>query len=107
MSFFAQTHFCLRQFTPDYVADNVVNLYTPLRWQVTVRDTGPGIAADDLPFIFDRFYRADKSRSDENGESGLGLAIAKAIVEAHGGRIEAHSQGKGRGSMFVIHFQPT
>lgn len=76
------------------------------RVTLTVRDTGPGIADDDLPFIFGRFYRSDKSRSDENGESGLGLAIAKAIVEAHGGRIEAHSEGKGRGSMFVIHFQP-
>jgi len=72
---------------------------------LTVRDTGQGIAPDDLPFVFDRLYRADKSRAEENGESGLGLAIAKAIVEAHGEQIDAHSEGKGRGSSFTIRFQ--
>jgi signal transduction histidine kinase len=52
--------------------------------------------------VFDRFYRADRSRSRETGGSGLGLAIVKAIVEAHGGQIEAHSDGKGRGSTFAL-----
>jgi signal transduction histidine kinase len=57
----------------------------------SVQDTGPGIAPEALPFVFDRFYRADLSRSEETGESGLGLAIAKAIVEAHGGSLTVSS----------------
>lgn len=72
------------------------------RVSVSVQDTGQGIAAEDLPFVFDRFYRADKSRADDNGESGLGLAIARAIVEAHGGTMEARS-AVGEGTTFVIH----
>ena len=70
--------------------------------QLTVADTGEGLEPDQLAAVFDRFYRADKSRSRETGGTGLGLAIVKAIVEAHGGRIEAFSDGKGRGSRFVI-----
>ncbi|MCL5996333.1 MAG: sensor histidine kinase, partial [Chloroflexi bacterium] len=59
-----------------------------------VSDTGTGIAPEHLPFIFDRFYRADPSRQrggDNDDSSGLGLAIAKAIVEAHGGSIGVDS----------------
>jgi signal transduction histidine kinase len=66
-----------------------------------VRDTGAGIAPDSLPHIFDRFYRADESRHQENGESGLGLAIARSIVEAHGGTISAVST-LGAGTTFRI-----
>jgi len=59
---------------------------------VEVADTGEGIAAEDLPHIFDYFYRGEKSRSRATGGAGLGLAIARGIVEAHGGRIWAESE---------------
>jgi two-component system sensor histidine kinase BaeS len=62
------------------------------RVYLSLRDTGSGIAAEDLPFVFDRFYRGDKARQrTDSASSGLGLAIAKAIVEAHGGEIQAES----------------
>jgi signal transduction histidine kinase len=66
-----------------------------------VEDTGRGIPADDLPHIFRRFYRADKARHSDSGESGLGLAIAKAIVEAHHGHISVESN-PGQGTRFTI-----
>jgi len=69
--------------------------------EVKVRDTGAGIAADDLPYTFDRFYRADKSRSRATGGAGLGLAIVKQLVKAHGGRIEVKSE-IGRGTQFTF-----
>jgi heavy metal sensor kinase len=68
---------------------------------ITVRDTGPGIGADALPHLFDRFYRADAARSRSAGGSGLGLAIAKEIVTAHGGRLWASSE-LGQGSSFSL-----
>ncbi|HMP43170.1 MAG TPA: ATP-binding protein, partial [Roseiflexaceae bacterium] len=58
---------------------------------VTVRDTGSGIAPTALPQIFERLYRADAARQSHDGGSGLGLSIARAIVELHGGRIGAAS----------------
>jgi two-component system, OmpR family, sensor histidine kinase BaeS len=69
---------------------------------VTVEDTGIGMAAEHLPHVFDRFYRVDKSRSRAGGGSGIGLTIARHLVEAHGGRIEAASPGPGHGSAFTI-----
>jgi signal transduction histidine kinase len=68
---------------------------------LTVRDTGVGIAPDHLPHIFDRFYKADESRRGAAGGSGLGLSIVKAIVERHGGTIEARSV-PGSGTVFEI-----
>jgi len=67
-----------------------------------VTDTGIGIAAEHLPFLFTRFYRVDKSRSRAGGGSGIGLTIAKHVVEAQGGRIQAESAGPGRGSTFTF-----
>lgn len=67
-----------------------------------VRDTGIGIPAEHLPHLFERFYRVDKSRSRAGGGSGIGLTIAKHLVEAHGGHIQASSAGPGRGSTFTF-----
>jgi signal transduction histidine kinase len=67
--------------------------------EVSVADTGQGIPAEDLPNIFERFYRVDKSRARATGGSGLGLTIAKRLVEAHGGKIKAQSK-RGKGSRF-------
>lgn len=69
---------------------------------IEVRDTGEGITALDLPHIFDRFYRADRARGGDTGGAGLGLTIARKIVEAHGGTIEAESK-LGQGSVFRIY----
>ena len=66
-----------------------------------VADTGEGIPAEDVPHIFERFYRVDKARSSHRGGTGLGLAICKAIVDAHGGSIEVSSQ-PGAGSTFTV-----
>jgi heavy metal sensor kinase len=59
---------------------------------LAITDTGVGIPVEEIPFIFERFYRVDKSRSRTNGGTGLGLAICRHIVEAHGGKIEVESQ---------------
>ena len=70
--------------------------------RVEVADTGRGIEAADLPHVFDRFYRADRSRSRATGGAGLGLAIARQIVAAHGGQVSAASEGAGRGARFTV-----
>jgi signal transduction histidine kinase/ActR/RegA family two-component response regulator len=70
--------------------------------EVTVSDTGKGIAADFLPHLFERFRQADSQFSREHGGLGLGLAIAHDIVETHGGTIQAASEGEGRGATFTV-----
>ncbi|MGB4659191.1 MAG: HAMP domain-containing sensor histidine kinase, partial [Mobilitalea sp.] len=68
---------------------------------LTVSDNGPGILEEDLPYVFERFYRVDKSRNKNTGGMGIGLAITKAIVDAHGGIITVESH-VGVGSTFKI-----
>jgi signal transduction histidine kinase len=93
--------------------DNALR-YTPTQGQVSlmatrqngtvyiaVVDTGPGIASEHLPHIFERFYRVDKERTREEGGSGLGLAICQEIVRAHGGSLTASST-PGQGSTFTV-----
>jgi two-component system, OmpR family, sensor histidine kinase BaeS len=69
---------------------------------ITVADDGDGILAEHLPHVFERFYRVDAARDREHGGAGIGLAIAKALVEAHNGRITVSSNGPGTGSTFRI-----
>lgn len=68
---------------------------------LTMKDNGPGIAGDELPKIFDRFYRSDKARKAESGGHGLGLSIARIIVVAHGGKIRVRSK-LGEGATFSV-----
>jgi signal transduction histidine kinase len=88
--------------------------FTPEEGQITIRtalinhealievsDTGPGISEEDLPFLFDRFYRADASRHRDSGGSGIGLTIVKLIIDAHQGRIDVQSL-PGEGATFRI-----
>jgi two-component system phosphate regulon sensor histidine kinase PhoR len=97
------------------LVDNAAK-YTPpegsmqIRWwtdeeggHFSVRDTGPGISAEHIPRLTERFYRVDPGRSRETGGSGLGLAIVKHALHRHGGRLEIESV-EGRGSTFTCHF---
>jgi len=72
------------------------------RWS-GIGDTGPGIAPQDLPHIFERFYRTDKARSRQVGGTGLGLAIVRSVVDAHGGQVWVQSEvGKGATFSFAL-----
>ncbi|MEO8557133.1 MAG: ATP-binding protein [Actinomycetota bacterium] len=73
---------------------------------LSVADTGDGIPAEHLPHVFERFYRVDTARDRTHGGSGIGLAIAKALVEAHGGELSVTSPGTGKGSTFLILLPP-
>ncbi len=72
--------------------------------EVVITDSGEGISMEELPHIFDRFFKGSDSFGRDRDRSGLGLAIARAIVEMLGGTIEANSAGKGQGSAFILHF---
>ncbi|MBW4441448.1 MAG: response regulator [Plectolyngbya sp. WJT66-NPBG17] len=70
--------------------------------KIIIRDTGKGIAADALPFVFDRFWQEDSTNTRQFGGLGLGLAISRQIVELHGGTITAESVGEGQGATFTV-----
>jgi signal transduction histidine kinase/CheY-like chemotaxis protein len=90
------------KFTPAE-GEITVRLERQSGYRLTVRDTGPGIDARFLPFVFEPFRQADGTASREHGGLGLGLAIAKQLVELHGGTIRAHSAGRGQGATFEVH----
>ena len=69
--------------------------------KISVKDTGIGISPEDLPFVFERFYRADKSRNKLTGGSGIGLTIAKTIVDLHKGRITVQNN-LDKGTEFIV-----
>ena len=70
--------------------------------ELSIADDGEGISAEHLPHVFERFYRVDTARDRVHGGSGIGLAITKALVEAHGGTVRVHSEGLGKGARFVV-----
>ncbi len=90
------------KFTPKDGAVDVALARVGTDVQLTVRDTGEGIAADFLPHVFERFRQAEGSTSRRYGGLGLGLALVRHLVEAHGGTVRAESDGPGRGSVFTV-----
>ncbi len=95
----------MRSLSKDHTPkDGVITLGTGIENQSAIfyiADTGVGIEAEHLPRIFDRFYRTDESRNRRTGGAGLGLAICKGIIDAHGGKIEVFSS-VGSGTTFVV-----
>jgi len=69
--------------------------------RIDIRDTGPGIEEEHLPYLFNRFYRTDEARARHQGGMGLGLAIAKEFIVSHGGTIQAESK-PGQGTTFTV-----
>lgn len=88
-------------YTPEGGNITVEYLNKEKKAELKVKDSGAGIPTEDIPYLFDRFYRVDKSRCKKNGGMGIGLSITKAIVEMHGGTIHAESQS-GQGSVFTM-----
>ncbi|MCL6450487.1 MAG: HAMP domain-containing histidine kinase [Acetobacteraceae bacterium] len=89
------------RFTPEGGRVRVAVRLLPSWGELEVSDTGPGIPAEELPHIWERFYKADKARTRSRGGTGLGLAIVKRLVEAHGGTVSAESE-VGRGTTFRV-----
>ncbi|MEA5582386.1 chemotaxis protein CheB [Nodularia harveyana UHCC-0300] len=90
------------KFTPVGGKVTITLNYTDFQAQILVSDTGHGITADFLPYVFERFRQADGSRTRSNPGLGLGLSIVRYLVELHGGTIAAESQGEGQGATFTV-----
>lgn len=90
------------QYTPAGGRVTVTATLSNNQLAVRVADTGVGVSSEHLPHLFERFYRVDESRSRTGGGSGIGLTIARHLVEAHGGRIWAESAGLGQGTSFIF-----
>ena len=90
------------KFTPEGGRVDVVLERVDSHFELTVRDTGKGIRSEFLPYLFERFRQADASVTRALGGLGLGLAIARHLVELHGGTIEAESAGEGKGATFRV-----
>ncbi len=90
------------KFTPSRGKIQIISRRVSSHVEVSVRDTGEGIEPDVLPYVFDRFRQADSSSAKRHGGLGLGLSIAKHLVELHGGSVAADSSGPGKGSTFTV-----
>jgi signal transduction histidine kinase len=90
------------KFTPEGGHVDVRLEHTPEEVRLVVTDSGEGISPEFLPFVFDRFRQAERVAKRRHAGLGLGLAIVKHLVEAHGGQVEAQSEGRGRGATFVV-----
>jgi two-component system, chemotaxis family, CheB/CheR fusion protein len=90
------------KFTPQGGRIDVTLDYTDLYAQIQVSDTGQGISADFLPYVFERFRQADGSKTRSNPGLGLGLSIVRHLIELHGGTITASSPGEGQGATFTV-----
>src|SRR5699024_10617606 len=91
-----------RKHTPDGKSISLEVTQNDSEITITISDEGEGIPKEELPYIFERLYRVEKSRSRESGGTGLGLAIAKEIIESHGGTIEIESE-LGKGTRVIVH----
>ncbi len=89
------------KYTPDNGKIEVITGYSDGRANISIRDNGIGIPKRDMPRVFERFYRVDKSRARELGGTGLGLSIARQIIEAHGGKIDIISH-HGKGTTVIL-----
>jgi PAS domain S-box-containing protein len=90
------------QFTPEKGTVDIRAAAAPAGIEITIRDSGAGIPAEFLPHVFDRFRQADSRATRRHGGLGLGLAIARHVLEQHRGEIQAHSDGPGRGTTMTI-----
>ncbi len=94
------------RYTPESGEVTVKIVHVDYGVRVVFQNSGPGITAVDLPYIFERFFRADRSRSRDGGGAGIGLAITRELIEAHGGQVGAESDSKITSIWFTLPVHP-